>query len=221
MPGQGKFRQIEGDTSSSVPSASDSREHQNSSISIVVDRNIYISSHAPAHNPPPAPTKVPDYTQNLIYPGLYAPSGFDMMNILIRVATRPNPKILIGAVDASCALVLCDVSKPDIPIVYCSEAFEKLTGYGKNEALGVNCRFLQSPDGKVQAGSKRLHDDNGRLFALKKRILTLDEAQTSIVNYKKGGQSFTNLLTMIPIRWDSAEIRFLVGFQVDERGLYL
>ena len=144
----------------------------------------------------------------------------DLLYEQIRVATRPNPKINIGAVDASCALVLCDVSKPDIPIVYCSEAFERLTGYGKDEVLGVNCRFLQSPDGKVQAGSIRLHVDNGQLFALKKRILTLDETQTSIVNYKKGGQLFTNLLTMIPIRWDSTEIRFLVGFQADQRSLY-
>lgn len=63
------------------------------------------------------------------------------------MVSRPNPKINIGMVDLSCAFTLCDTSKPDSPIVYCSEAFEALTGYKSDEILGKNCRFLQSPRG--------------------------------------------------------------------------
>jgi hypothetical protein len=36
-----------------------------------------------------------------------------------------------------------------------------------------------------------------------------------MINYRKGGQSFMNLLTMIPIHWNTADYRFYVGFQVD------
>ena len=41
------------------------------------------------------------------------------------------------------------------------------------------------------------------------------EAQISVINYRKGGQPFMNLLTMIPITWDSDEVKYYVGFQVD------
>jgi hypothetical protein len=37
----------------------------------------------------------------------------------------------------------------------------------------------------------------------------------SLINYRKGGQPFMNLLTMIPIKWDTEEFRYYVGFQVD------
>ncbi|KAK7743707.1 hypothetical protein SLS62_010485 [Diatrype stigma] len=65
------------------------------------------------------------------------------MSILIQVKTRPNPVVELGAVDASCALLMCDLLRPDHPIVYASEAFEALTGYSQREILGRNCRFLQ------------------------------------------------------------------------------
>ncbi len=56
------------------------------------------------------------------------------------------------------------------------------------------------------------------MFELKERIIAKEECQTSIVNYKKGGVPFTNILTTIPIRWDSEDMRFIVGFQVDRRA---
>jgi hypothetical protein len=42
------------------------------------------------------------------------------------------------------------------------------------------------------------------------------EAQVSLINYRRGGQAFMNLLTMIPIRWDEGgPVTHFVGFQVD------
>ena len=149
------------------------------------------------------------------YPNAYSQSGFDMLGVLMRVAARPRPQINIGAVDMSCAFVVCDVSQHDIPIVYCSEMFERLTGYVKHEILGRNCRFLQAPDGKVQAGVERKYVDDKSVYHLKSMITQMQEAQISLINYRKGGQPFMNLLTMIPISWDADEIRYFVGFQVD------
>jgi PAS domain-containing protein len=133
----------------------------------------------------------------------------------MRVATRPNPEINIGSVDLSCAFVVCDASKDDIPIVYCSENFERLTGYNRHMILGRNCRFLQSPDGKVEAGIKRKYVDDNSIFYLKNMVSLRREAQISLINYRRGGQPFMNLLTMIPIPWESEEVRYFVGFQVD------
>jgi PAS domain S-box-containing protein len=107
-----------------------------------------------------------------------------------------------------------------MPIVYCSDPFEQLTGYRSEEIIGRNCRFLQSPFGSVKAGVKRKYAEDSAVYELKKSIAALDEGQVSIQNYKKGGQPFPNLLTTIPIRWDSSEIRYIVGFQVDERTCF-
>ncbi|KAL8952022.1 MAG: hypothetical protein Q9222_002041 [Ikaeria aurantiellina] len=156
-------------------------------------------------------------TQSIIpqYKNVYSSSGFDMLGVLMRVAARPKPQINIGAVDMSCAFVVCDVTQHDIPIVYCSDIFERLTGYTKHEILGRNCRFLQAPDGKIQAGIKRKYVDDESVWSIKTMITGRQEMQTSIINYRKGGQPFMNLLTMIPITWDSEEIKYYVGFQVD------
>lgn len=149
------------------------------------------------------------------FTNVYSSSGFDMLSVLMRVAARPNPQINIGAVDMSCAFAVCDVTQHDIPIVYCSDIFERLTGYTRFEILGRNCRFLQGPDGKVQAGVKRKYVDDDIIFHLKHMVEKRSEVQTSIINYRKGGQPFMNLLTMIPITWDSDEVKYYVGFQVD------
>lgn len=149
------------------------------------------------------------------YRNAYSSSGFDMLGVLMRVATRPKPQINIGAVDMSCAFVVCDVTQHDLPIVYCSDIFERLTAYTKHEILGRNCRFLQAPDGKIQAGVKRKYVDDQSVLRIKNMINQRQEAQISVINYRKGGQPFMNLLTMIPITWDSDEVKYYVGFQVD------
>lgn len=146
----------------------------------------------------------------------YSSTGFDMLSILMKVATRPDPQIDIGCVDLSCAFVVCDAEMDDIPIVYCSENFERLTGYTRHMILGRNCRFLQSPDGKVESGIKRNYVDDDSVYYLKKMIQNRAEAQISLINYRRGGQPFMNLLTMIPIAWEpGGKIKFFVGFQVD------
>lgn len=112
-------------------------------------------------------------------------------------------------------LVLCDITQDDHPIIYMSEAFGRLTGYSEEEIVGRNCRFLQSPDGNVQPGMERKFVDSDAVYQLKTTIERRDELQVSVINYRKGGQPFMNLVTMIPIRWDSEDYRFYVGFQVD------
>ncbi|XHG09217.1 hypothetical protein AWENTII_012293 [Aspergillus wentii] len=149
------------------------------------------------------------------YANVYSNSGFDMMGALARVVSRPDPKINIGAVDLSCAFVLCDITREDHPIVYVSDAFERLTGYTEEEIVGRNCRFLQAPDGLIQQGSQRRFVDEQTAFRLRSTIEERTEIQASLINYRKGGQPFMNLITMIPIRWNSDDYRFYVGFQVD------
>ncbi|KAI8953236.1 PAS domain-containing protein [Xylaria longipes] len=147
----------------------------------------------------------------------YSKSGFDMLKALWKVATRKNPQVNLGAVDMSCAFVVCDVTQNDCPIIYVSDNFQNLTGYSRHDIVGQNCRFLQAPDGLVEAGTKREFVDNGAVYNLKVSIAENKEVQQSLINYRKGGKPFLNLLTMIPIPWegDYAEIRYIIGFQID------
>jgi len=146
---------------------------------------------------------------------IYSRSGFDMLRALWQVATRKDPQVNLGAVDMSCAFVVCDLTMNDCPIVYVSDNFQNLTGYSQHDIVGQNCRFLQAPDGRVEAGTKREFVDNGAVFNLKQKIAEMKEVQQSLINYRKGGKPFLNLLTMIPIPWDTDEIRYMVGFQID------
>lgn len=158
---------------------------------------------------PTSPTVEPAETS------IYSKSGFDMIRALYYVSTRPNPEIQLGAVDFSCAFVVCDVSMNDIPIIYVSDNFQNLTGYSRHDIIGQNCRFLQAPDGNVEAGTKREFVENDAVYNLKKKIQEGKECQQGLINYRKGGKPFLNLLTMIPIPWDSKEIRYYIGFQID------
>ncbi|KAK4704379.1 hypothetical protein P7C70_g1837, partial [Phenoliferia sp. Uapishka_3] len=174
------------------------------------------------------------------FKGLYSTSGLDMIGILARVVARPNPEIDVGPVDLGCSFLVTDARKFDHPIVYASDTFSRLTGYANDEIIGRNCaepfilhqfnpctgtdvltfsspsgRFLQSPNGIVEQGSKRQYTDGNAVHHLKRHINSRRETQASLINYAKGGKPFINLVTCIPITWDSDEIAYYVGFQVD------
>ncbi|KAI5925609.1 PAS domain-containing protein [Camillea tinctor] len=167
-----------------------------------------IAPQTTSANPPMGPQPPKEKT-------IYSKSGFDMLRALWMVATRKNAQVNLGAVDMSCAFVVCDVTMNDCPIIYVSDNFQNLTGYSQHDIVGQNCRFLQAPDGKVEAGTKREFVDNGAVYNLKRKIAEGKEVQQSLINYRKGGKPFLNLLTMIPIPWDSTEIRYIIGFQID------
>lgn len=41
------------------------------------------------------------------------------------------------------------------------------------------------------------------------------ECQASLINYRRGGIPFINLVTVVPIPWDGTDIVYHVGFQID------
>lgn len=173
-----------------------------------------LAPETPATAPAPASAATPADASSS-ETSIYSKSGFDMIRALYYVSTRPNPEIQLGAVDFSCAFVVCDITMNDCPIIYVSDNFQNLTGYSRHDIIGQNCRFLQAPDGKVEAGSKREFVENDAVYNLKKKIQEGKECQQGLINYRKGGKPFLNLLTMIPIPWDSKENRYFIGFQID------
>lgn len=153
---------------------------------------------------------------------VYSASGFDLLSILARVANRPHPRVHLGPVDLTCSFVVVDVRRFDHSIVYCSPSFCRLTGYSEHEVIGRNCRFLQAPNGHVLRGDTRHFTDQSAVAHLKKNLSADKECQTSILNYKKDGTPFINLVTVIPIfggvsglPHEHSDVVYHVGFQVD------
>ncbi|KAG9313649.1 hypothetical protein JVU11DRAFT_5981 [Chiua virens] len=164
---------------------------------------------------------VPPIISSLSLP-VYSASGFDVLSILSRVVNRSNPTVQLGPVDLSCSFVIVDVRRYDNPIVYASPTFCHLTGYGEQEILGRNCRFLQSPIGDVAKGEPRRFVNREAVSCMRKSLSSSKECQITLINYRKGGQAFINLVTVIPLRGgvhnapeEADEIAYHIGFQVD------
>ncbi|KAL3731748.1 hypothetical protein ACJRO7_028600 [Eucalyptus globulus] len=111
--------------------------------------------------------------------------------------------ISLGRIKQS--FVLTDVHLPDMPIIYASDAFLKLTGYSRHEVLGRNCRFLNGMD-----------TDSSALFQIKECIRNREPCTVRILNYRKDGNPFWNLLHISPVRNASGKIAYFVGAQIEE-----
>lgn len=148
---------------------------------------------------------------------VYSQTGFDMLALIARVATRTTPRIKLGPVDLTCAFVVADARADDAPIIYVSRTFCELTGYAESEVLGRNCRFLQAPGGQVRRGDRRALTSPEAVRDLRFGIAADQEVQVSLVNYRKDGTPFVNRVSIVPVPATDGgrESAFYVGFQVD------
>lgn len=74
-------------------------------------------------------------------------------------------------------------SKADNPIVFASDGFVSVTGYSRTDVVPRNCRFLQGN-----------YTDKTATRRLKESIDNREESVELLLNYKKSGEPFWNLL---------------------------
>ncbi|KAL6717942.1 hypothetical protein ACLMJK_004027 [Lecanora helva] len=103
---------------------------------------------------------------------------------------------------------LADPSIKDCPIVYASEEFYRTTRYSRDDVLGRNCRFLQGPK------TSRLTVER-----LSKAIKSSQEICETILNYRRDGKPFMNLLLTAPLYDNRGSVRYFIGAQIDVSGL--
>ena len=53
--------------------------------------------------------------------------------------------------EAPVGITLSDATREDNPLIYANEAFERITGYPREEILGGNCRILQGEESDPEA----------------------------------------------------------------------
>lgn len=85
-------------------------------------------------------------------------------------------------------IVIVDTSAPGMPLIYVNGAFETITGYSSEEAIGRNCRFLQGTD-----------TDQPELGKLRAAIREQRPASVLLRNYHKDGSMFLNELYIAPV----------------------
>lgn len=95
------------------------------------------------------------------------------------------------------AVSVADVAKEDCPLIYVNHAFTNLTGYGEDDCIGRNCRFLQGAETDPEAISK-----------LRTAIADRHQITICLLNYRKDGSPFHNLLVMASV--DHTDHRHLI-----------
>ncbi|KAL9029464.1 MAG: hypothetical protein Q9196_002286 [Gyalolechia fulgens] len=99
---------------------------------------------------------------------------------------------------------LTDPAKGDNPIVYASDGFVGVTGYSRAEIVPRNCRFLQGN-----------YTDKTATRRLKASIDAKEESVELLLNYKKNGEPFWNLLYVAPLFDANGRVKFYIGGQVN------
>ncbi len=106
--------------------------------------------------------------------------------------------------EAPIGIAITDPSQEDNPMVYVNDHFVEMTGYPESESVGRNCRFLQGPETR-----------EGPVAELRRAIDSGESTTVELRNYRRDGESFWNRVTISPLRDESGDVAYWVGFQED------
>ncbi len=101
-------------------------------------------------------------------------------------------------------VLLTDASQPDNPITYVSPAFEHITGYSRQEALGREC-------GLLLGGGPQQSELNELYAAFREQR----QCRVLLRSRRKDGSLFWNDLTVQPLRDGAAAVTHFIGILSD------
>lgn len=129
------------------------------------------------------------------------------IDITARMKVEQDLRLRNRAIEACVnPIVIVDVDEPGAPLIYVNGAFETITGYTSEEALGRNCNFLQGID-----------TDQPELQKLRAAIREQRPASVLLRNYRKDGTMFLNELYIAPVSemHEGGAVRHFVGVLYD------
>jgi PAS domain S-box-containing protein len=104
-------------------------------------------------------------------------------------------------------LFITDPSRSDEPIIYVNEAFERMTGYDRTEAVGRDIRFLDGPETDRLAVEK-----------LRTAYRARTECAVELKLHHKDGTPFWCALAIAPVQDPSGRVTHFVGVLTDITG---
>ncbi|MCX7675780.1 MAG: LuxR C-terminal-related transcriptional regulator [Alteraurantiacibacter sp.] len=117
---------------------------------------------------------------------------------------EPDPWVAELIKASPIASVVSNPRMHDNPIVACNQAFLDLTGYGAEEVLGRNCRFLAGPNTEPWLSE-----------TIRRGVREKKPVMVEILNYKKDGTPFRNAVLVAPIFGENDELSYFLGSQVE------
>jgi len=115
------------------------------------------------------------------------------------------PQVLSAILDECVnGVTLADPDLEDAPIIYANKAFERLTGFGQEDIIGYNCRFLQDED-----------RDQPARFIIAEAMKKHEGVEVTLRNYKKDGTLFHNRLKITPLFDKKNRVIYYLGVQYD------
>lgn len=120
--------------------------------------------------------------------------------------TPQLPPTLVDYLSKSRVALAIASAVDDNPLLMVNESFSTLTGYSPEDVIGRNCRMLQrdAPNAEPRA---RLRE-----FLANERQANV---RTPIVNFRKNGQPFVNLLYMSRLRSGDGSANLIFASQFD------
>ena len=116
-----------------------------------------------------------------------------------------NAQLMQMVIDASNdGIVIAEREGKDLPLIYVNPAFERMTGYSRDEILYQDCRFLQSGD----------RDQSG-LIAIREALRAGVNCRETLRNYRKDGTPFWNELSLSTTYNPADKQTYSVGVQKD------
>ncbi|WP_078427285.1 EAL domain-containing protein [Alkalihalobacterium alkalinitrilicum] len=116
---------------------------------------------------------------------------------------KKNNQLATAINNLEIGVIITDPILPDNPITFVNAGFEKLTGYRAEEVIGRKPSRLQGEKTSTKA-KKRIREG----------IKNRESFSIEILNYRKDGELFWNLLSITPVYEDGKLVNFL-GIQTD------
>ncbi|MGC1871893.1 MAG: EAL domain-containing protein [Acidobacteriaceae bacterium] len=138
---------------------------------------------------------------------LHSLLGFALERLRLLEATQKGQqalKLYKSAMDVSTHGILIAAAEKDLPIRYVNPAFERITGYSAEEAIGRNCRFLQGAD-----------TAQPQMETIREALSQGKSCTVELRNYRKNGTMFWNSVSIAPVLDEAGRTTHFIGVQKD------
>lgn len=112
--------------------------------------------------------------------------------------------------NSTVALALADAGG-DNELVLVNQQFRTLTGYDDADVIGKNCRMLQHGG----TGESALNEDARAKIHVFLSRQSASTVRTPIINFRKDGRPFVNLLFMSKLTSSSGDVQYIFASQFD------